>query len=181
MNEVFKFYNVCDDVADKIARKVHQGYQEEINKRIKILVNFDWYYNYWAGGNTDNEIPDPRIYIWIDNVYHFLDCEELDINEYSYMCNRYKVFSMNRYLRRNILIAKGIERFQDELYDKYYELIETKKSNSFNNNPENISFLERTSACLECKYNDWQRKIYTIFSISLCSITNIKSISNLLH
>ena len=77
--------------------------------------------------------------------------------------------------------AKGIERFQDELYDKYYELIETKKSNSFNNNPENISFLERTSACLECKYNDWQRKIYTIFSISLCSITNIKSISNLLH
>ena len=31
------------------------------------------------------------------------------------------------------------ERFQDELDDKYYELIETKGSNSFNNNPDDLA------------------------------------------
>lgn len=47
MNLVFKKFNVCDDIADKIAKSVHKGYQKEINNHISVMVNWDPYYNYF--------------------------------------------------------------------------------------------------------------------------------------
>ena len=166
MNEVFQHYNVCDDIANIISFKVHQSYQIEINKRIRIMVGFDWNYNYWNGKRTENEVPKYDLYVWLDKHYDCLDCENLDINEYSYMCNRYKVFSLNRPLRRNLFILKGDERLKEEIEDRRKELKTTQLINSFNNNIENINFLIRTTAFLECKYTDWQSKVLLLLSIS---------------
>jgi hypothetical protein len=180
MDAVFKYYNVYDDVANIIAFQVHRGYQKEINKRIKIMVGFDWNYNYWNGNKTKNEIPKPALYIWMDKEYSSLDCNELSITEYSYMCNSYKVFSLNHPLRRNLFIIEGNQRLIEEIEDKKNELLITQLINSFNNNTENINFLERTAAFLECKYTDWQNKALMLSSINLINnINNISSINNI--
>lgn len=180
MNEVFQYYNICDDVANIIARKVHQSYQIEINKRIRIMVGFDWNYNYWNGENTENEVPKSDLYVWMDKHYDFLDCRNLDIKEYSYMCKRYQVFSLNRPLRINLFILKGDDRLIDEIDDRRKELKITQLINSFNNNIENINFLRRTTACLECKYTDWQSKVLTLLSISLIGINGINNMTNVI-
>lgn len=181
MESVFNKYNVCNDIRDIIAFNIHQGYQNEINKRIRIMVGFDWDYNYWNGTNTINEIPKSDLYIWMDKYYDSLDCYDLDINEYSYMCNRYKVFSIDRPLRRNLFIIKGEERFIEEIQDRKEELNKQKIINTYKNNFENICFLERTTAFLECKHDEWQTKVLMLSSINIFdfSINNLFPLQNI--
>tara|TARA_B110000259_G_scaffold11321_1_gene12359 strand:- start:5775 stop:6329 length:555 start_codon:yes stop_codon:yes gene_type:complete len=174
MDSVFKKYNVYEDVADIIAKEVHKGYQKEINKRIKIMIGFDWEYNYWNGMNTEDEIPNYSIYIWMDKYFDSLHCKELNFKEYEYMCNNKKVFSLNRSLRRNLFIINGNERIKNEIKDRKNEIKES-KFNLLNNdiNIENVNFLERSTAFLECKYSDWLRNLFMLFSISLTGITGL--------
>jgi hypothetical protein len=181
MESVFNEHQVCNDVRDIIAFYIHQGYQNEINKRIRIMVGFDWNYNYWNGTNNSKEIPTSDLYIWMDRYYESLDCDDLDINEYSFMCNRYKVFSLDKSLRRNLFIIKGEERIIEEIKDRKEELKIVKLLDSFNNNFENIDFLERTTAFLECKHTEWQAKVLMISSINIFnfSINNLYPIKNI--
>ena len=103
----------------------------------------------------------------MDKYYDSLDCYDLDINEYSYMCNRYKVFSIDRPLRRNLFIMKGQERIIEEIKDRQEELNKQKIISTFNDNFENICFLERTTAFLECKYSEWQTKVLMLLPINI--------------
>ena len=52
MNMVFKHYNVCDDIAINIARKVHLVYQNEINKHISVMVGWNEKFDYWRFHNV---------------------------------------------------------------------------------------------------------------------------------
>jgi len=52
MDSVFKNFGVCDDVADMIARKVHKGYQTEINKHISVMVAWNMDFDYWKFFNS---------------------------------------------------------------------------------------------------------------------------------
>lgn len=52
MDSVFKNFGVCDDVADLIARKVHKGYQTEINKHISVMVAWNMDFDYWKFFNS---------------------------------------------------------------------------------------------------------------------------------
>ena len=61
-----------DDIENKIAKYVHEGYQKDINKRIQILVNFDWSFNYWCDIQTNSMIPYKEIYIWDDNYDKYM-------------------------------------------------------------------------------------------------------------
>ena len=51
MDDVFRHYNVCEDVCDIIAKKLHQGYQKEINEHISVIVGWDPRFDYWTFGN----------------------------------------------------------------------------------------------------------------------------------
>ena len=51
MNSVFKQYDVCDDVADMIAYKVHEGHQKKINDHIDVIIGWDTTFDYWTFGN----------------------------------------------------------------------------------------------------------------------------------
>lgn len=88
MNAVFKQYNVCDDIADIIAKQVHKGYQDELNKHISVLVKWNEEFDYWKFHNVRVEtrklldskiIQETKGYLnisgWcsLDNIYHVLD------------------------------------------------------------------------------------------------------------
>ena len=47
MESVFNRYQVCDDVREIIARKVHEKNQEEINRHISVIIGWDEEYDYW--------------------------------------------------------------------------------------------------------------------------------------
>ena len=47
MDAVFKKFNVCEDIAEMIAKKVHLGNQKEINDHISIMIAWNPRYNYW--------------------------------------------------------------------------------------------------------------------------------------
>ena len=47
MDAVLKHFNVCEDVSNMIATKVHDGYQKEINNHISVMVSWDKDYDYW--------------------------------------------------------------------------------------------------------------------------------------
>ena len=47
MDSVFKHFNVCEDVSNMIAMKVHDGYQKEVNDHISVMVAWDRDYDYW--------------------------------------------------------------------------------------------------------------------------------------
>jgi len=47
MDSVFKHFNVCDDVSNIIAMKVHHGYQKELNNHVAVMVAWDKDYDYW--------------------------------------------------------------------------------------------------------------------------------------
>lgn len=47
MDAVFKHFNVCEDVSNMIAMKVHDGYQKEVNDHISVMVAWDRDYDYW--------------------------------------------------------------------------------------------------------------------------------------
>lgn len=47
MNEVFKYYNLCNDVAELICQKLHKGHQEEINNHISVMINWNDNFDYW--------------------------------------------------------------------------------------------------------------------------------------
>ena len=82
------------------------------------------------------------------------------------MCNNKKVFSLNRSLRRNLFIINGNDRIKNEIKDRKNEIKES-KFNLLNNdiNIENVNFLERSTAFLECKYSDWLRNLFMYFQL----------------
>ena len=47
MNVIFENYEVCDDIATKIAQEVHLKYQKKINNHISVIINWDSTYDYW--------------------------------------------------------------------------------------------------------------------------------------
>ena len=47
MDTVFKHFNVCEDVSNMIAMKVHDGFQKEVNDHISVMVAWDRDYDYW--------------------------------------------------------------------------------------------------------------------------------------
>ena len=47
MDSVFKHFNVCEDVSNMIAMKVHDGFQKEVNDHISVMVAWDRDYDYW--------------------------------------------------------------------------------------------------------------------------------------
>ena len=154
MDSVFKHFNVCDDIADIIAFEVHYGYQCEINNRIEILVGFDWNYNYWKGTQNMKEIPNIHLYRWPDRSYG-LDNDKLSIQEYSYMCNAYKVFSMIRKIRLNNYVEKTKMRYEEILDEKIYELEDTMSRKCFNNNPAGIEWMKYDIVKNKLEYTKW--------------------------
>lgn len=47
MDAVFKHFNMCEDVSNMIATKVHDGYQKEVNNHISVMVAWNKDYDYW--------------------------------------------------------------------------------------------------------------------------------------
>ncbi len=157
MDEVFKFYNVCDDVAKIIAFEVHYGLQCEINDRIDVVVGFDWNYDYWKGTSNNKEVPEEELYLWYDR-YYTLDNDKMPIEEYSHMCNKYKVFDILRKTRLYNFLDKTEMRYEDILYEKQYELQDTMSRKCFNNNPKSISNMMRDILKLKIEYEEWKQK-----------------------
>ena len=56
MNSVFKYYNVCDDVAEIISLKLHRFQQNEINDHISVMVNWDSNFDYWKLSKTSSKL-----------------------------------------------------------------------------------------------------------------------------
>ena len=51
MDAVFKQYGVCEDVADMIAKKVHEGHQKKVNDHLGVIIGWDPRFDYWTVGN----------------------------------------------------------------------------------------------------------------------------------
>ena len=51
MDAVFKQYGVCEDVADVIAKKVHEGHQKKVNEHLGVIIGWDPRFDYWTFGN----------------------------------------------------------------------------------------------------------------------------------
>jgi hypothetical protein len=133
MNDVFKHYGVCDDVADKITLEVHRGYQQVINDHLSVIIGWDIKFDYWTFGNFK-----PKTLFWPYKEPYFLERVSkviltllknrydnvfkkklknikptLTKEEYtSYVLSGKKVFMMCRPVRWN--------RFVDGLDNKYY-------------------------------------------------------------
>lgn len=126
MEKVFKTYIRIDDIENKIAKYVHQRHQKDINKRIQILVNFDWSYNYWCDFQTNSMIPHRNIYIW--NDIEDKDTRFISREEYRRMCEL-PIFKMNNKIRFNLMFQKcnakiTYERLmlEKKLKSNYYDL-----------------------------------------------------------
>lgn len=164
MESVFKYFNVYEDIAEIIAFKVHYSFQTEINKRIEVLVDFDWNYNYWAGTQNMREIPNIHLYKWSDRLYG-LDNDKLSIQEYSYMCNKHDVFSMIKKVRLNNYLEKTKMRYDEVLNDKLYELKDTMSRKCFNNNPAGIQWMKSDIMKVKHEYTRWLYSYKNIIKI----------------
>ena len=47
MNSVFAKFGVCLDIAEKITKEVHKGFQKEINDHISVIIGWNENYDYW--------------------------------------------------------------------------------------------------------------------------------------
>ena len=164
MNLVFERFNVCDDIANIIAFEVHYSYQTEINNMIEVLVGFDWNYNYWKGTQNMKEIPNIHLYKWPDRLYG-LDNDKLSIQEYSYMCNKYDIFSMTKHVRLNNYLEKTKMRYEEILYEKKYELEDTMSRKCFNNNPAGIQWMKSDIMKVKYEYTRWLYSYQNIIKI----------------
>lgn len=122
-----------DDIENKIARYVHEGYQKDINKRIQILVNFDWSFNYWCDFQTYSMIPYKEIYIWDD--IDDKDTRFISKDEYRKMCEL-PVFKMNNKIRFNLMFQKCNAKIT------YERLVLEKKLKSNNYDLKNLNTKE---------------------------------------
>ena len=68
MNSVFKYYNVCDDVAEIISKKLHCSMQNEINDHISVMINYDDKFNYWKISNNSEDLFKSFRHIYDNNV-----------------------------------------------------------------------------------------------------------------
>lgn len=51
MDAVFKQYGVCEDVANMIAKKVHEGHQKKLNDHLSVIIGWNPRFDYWTVGN----------------------------------------------------------------------------------------------------------------------------------
>ena len=134
MDAVFKQYGVCEDVANMIAKKVHEGHQKKLNDHLSVIIGWDPRFDYWTIGNFK-----PKSLFWPykepcglervsrvllsglrDRYYNVFKKElkksmkpALTKEEYmSYVLCGKKVFMMRRPVRWN--------RFVDGLDNKYH-------------------------------------------------------------
>lgn len=151
MNDVFKHFNVCDDVADMICHNLHQSYQKEINNHISVIVNWNENFDYWKLHNLripleqlamiDNiggPHPDSRfIYTTFRTYWRYMGemyqaCESrtgdnlITNEEYmKYVFSNKKIFGINSIHRKHI-----IYQYMLELINKKALKVETTLSNS---------------------------------------------------
>ncbi len=70
MNSVFKYYNICDDIAELICQKVHEGHQEVINNHISVIVSWNKDFDYWRFHNVrvpSSELLNSTMHLKCDN------------------------------------------------------------------------------------------------------------------
>ena len=120
MDAVFKQYGVCEDVADMIAKKVHEGHQKKINDHLDVIIGWNNRFDYWTIGNFKPKslfwpYQEPRgigrisrvlLQYFRDRVHHLLKTKaktkKITKEEYmSYVLSGKEVFMMHRRVRWN--------------------------------------------------------------------------------
>ena len=160
MDAVFKQYGVCEDVADMIAKNVHEGHQRKINDHLSVIIGWDPRFDYWTIGNFKpkslfwpykepcnlKEIEKVALRVLRDRYYSAFKIKNmksiLTKEEYmSYVLCGKKVFMMCRPVRWN--------RFLDGLDNKY-----TCKQNLTTFNLRSLSsYFSRTTMLVNRQYN----------------------------
>ena len=162
MDSVFRFYNVCEDVSEIIAKKVHEGYQKEINKHLSVIIGWDPRFDYWTFGNYK-----PRNLFWpysepegfryttrtiihefwkLCNTKFKIKTQNITKEEYlMYVLSEKQVFKMSRPVRWN--------RFIDALDNRYHPAPEKKLSEYFKGitEPLNCKYTNLDSVLIRMK------------------------------
>lgn len=176
MDDVFKHYGVCDDIADKIMLEVHKGYQQVINDHLSVIIGWDITFDYWTFGNFKSkgffwpykepyglERTSKVLLTGLKNRYDNVFKKELKKKnikptltkeEYmSYVLSGKKVFMMCRPVRWN--------RFMDGLDNKYHS---TWKARALPVRPLSV-YLSATTLLMNRQYNRYnQEKLENLIS-----------------